>query len=105
MASVLLPRELSGAAIGLALPVTSRSSAYKRAPRNFVIIVTENDVSRDAYDFFCGAFGASMTSDDTVYIVTTAKSPDEEEEKQSFLAKFQVLPAKLGRTFGGARDP
>mmetsp|Transcript_44732 Transcript_44732/g.114383 ORF Transcript_44732/g.114383 Transcript_44732/m.114383 type:complete len:309 (-) Transcript_44732:268-1194(-) len=69
---------------------TRTSNAYKVAPRSYVLVVADNEVSRDAFDFFCGFIGTNMSTGDTLYIMTCAKTEDEKIEGQKLLETFKA---------------
>jgi hypothetical protein len=69
---------------------TRTSNAYKVAPRNYVLVVADNEVSRDAFDFFCGFIGTNMSTQDTLHLMTCAKTDEEKMEGTAVLETFKV---------------
>jgi len=68
---------------------TRTSNAYKVAPRNYVLVVADNEVSRDAFDFFCGFIGTNMSTQDTLHLMTCAKTDEEKLEGTAVLETFK----------------
>jgi len=85
----LFKRMVGKYASGTVTITTRTSTGYKRLPRTYVVVVTDNEVSRDAFDFFCGAFSGRMSQEDSIHIVSTVKERDEEGDRQALLETFK----------------